>query len=195
MEEKRPGTYFPVTEDDLGLYLFNSKDLALYAYVPALVACGIASLKLEGRMKNTHYLAAVVSLYRRLLDGETISEEEIRRLLSRVNNRSYSEGFMKGEITPEDYQTDFGGYYASSTLIAQTTETLQDGRRVCTVNNSLYAGETLELLTVDGRVRPYTMPDPLPSADGELLPVAQNHHTLLLDGALPAYAIFRRVQE
>jgi putative protease len=195
MEEKRPGEYFPVFEDKRGLYLFNSKDLALYRYLPALVAAGVASLKLEGRMKNAHYIAAVVSLYRRLLDGEIIADEEIIRLLARVNNRGYSEGFMKGAITDEDYQRDFGGYFATSTLIAHTTEkTAEDGRRICTVNNSLYAGETLELLTPDGRARAYTIPTPLLTVEGEALAVAQNHHTVLLEGKLPAYAILRRVE-
>jgi putative protease len=195
MEETRPGTYFPVAEDARGLYLFNSKDLALYRYVAALAGCGVTALKIEGRMKNAHYLAAVVSLYRRLLDGESIPEAEALASLTRVNHRGYSEGFMKGSVTPEDYQQDFGGYYATSTLIAHTTEAQRDGGRVCVVKNSLYPGETLELLTPDGRVRPYTVPNPLLAVDGNALPVAQNHHTVLLEDTLPAYAILRRVEE
>jgi len=194
MEEKRPGVYFPVTEDERGLYLFNSKDLALYEYVPALVEAGVAGLKIEGRMKNAHYLAAVLSLYRRLLDGEVVPAETCRTLLARVNHRGYCAGFMKGAITPADYQTDFGGYHATSTLIAQTTEEERNGQRVVTVNNSLYAGETLELLTPTTLPHPYTLPDPLVTVDGEALSVAQNHHTILLEG-LPAYGILRRVEE
>ena len=193
VEEKRPGTYLPVMEDERGLYLFNSKDLALYRYVPALMQAGLAALKIEGRMKNAHYLAAVVSVYRRLMDGEELPDAEVLMLLSRVNNRGYSEGFMKGEIDPDDYQRDFGGYYAESTLIAHTTEELHDGHRVCIVKNSLNAGETLELLTPDHRVRPYTLPNVLLTTKGEELSVAQNHNVLLLPGDMPAYAILRRV--
>ena len=195
MEETRPGEYFPVFEDERGLFLFNSKDLALYRYVQPLVTAGVTSLKLEGRMKNAHYLAAVVSLYRRLLDGEVIPEETIRTLLSRVSNRGYSEGFMKGEISDEDYQRDFGGYHFSAIVIAHTSEQTIAGGRVCVVNNTITSGETLELLTPDGRVCPYTLPTPLHTVEGEELPVAQNHHRLVLDGGLPAYAILRRVQE
>jgi putative protease len=195
MEETRPGEYFPVFEDERGLYLFNSKDLALYRYVQPLAAAGVTSLKLEGRMKNAHYLATVVSLYRRLLDGEEIPEEEIRTQLSRVSNRGYSEGFMKGAISDEDYQRDFGGYHFTAIVIAHTAEETAPGGRVCVVNNSINAGETLELLTPDGHVRPYTLPNPLRTAEGEELLLAQNHHRLLLDAALPAYAILRRVQE
>ncbi|HEY3290280.1 MAG TPA: U32 family peptidase C-terminal domain-containing protein [Anaerolineae bacterium] len=193
MEEKRQGEYLPVFEDDRGLYLFNSKDLALFRYLPELVDAGVASLKLEGRMKNSHYIAAMVSLYRRLLTGEQMSEEEIWRLLSRVSNRGYSEGFMKGDITADDYQPHFGSYYANSVFIANTTEQSQGSARICTVKNSLYAGETLEMLTPDGRVCLFTMPTPLMSVDGEALSVAQNHQPIQLEGALPPYTIFRRV--
>ncbi len=195
MEETRPGEYFPVFEDERGLYLFNSKDLALYRFTQQLANAGVTSLKLEGRMKNAHYLAAVVSLYRRLLDGEEIPEDTIRTLLSRVSNRSYSEGFMKGEITDEDYQRDFGGYHFTSIVIAHTTEQTVPTGRVCAVNNTINAGETLELLTPDGQVRPYTLPNPLRTVEGEELLVAQNHHTLVLEAGLPVYAILRRVKE
>lgn len=194
VEEKRPGTYFPVTEDERGLYLFNSKDLALHRYVPALQACGVAALKIEGRMKNAHYLAAVVSVYRRILNGEALPDDEVMRLLRRVSHRGYCEGFMKGEVTADDYQRDYGGYHADSTLIAHTTEDTRDGCRVCVVKNSLYAGETLELLTPDHQVRPFTLPGSLLTTEGEDLTVAQNHHTLLLPASLPAYAILRRVE-
>jgi len=193
MEEKRHGEYLPVFEDERGLYLFNSKDLALFRYLPDLVDAGVASLKLEGRMKNSHYIASVVSLYRRLLAGEQIPNDEIMLLLSRVSNRGYSEGFMKGNITPDDYQPHFGSYYANSVFIANTTEQMQGALRICTVKNSLHAGETLEMLTPDGRVCPYTMPTPLLSVDGEVLSVAQNHHCILLEGELPPYTIFRRI--
>ncbi len=195
VEEKRPDTYFPVTEDERGLYLFNSKDLALHHYVPALMRAGLAALKIEGRMKNVHYLAAVVSVYRRLMDGEQLPDDEVMRLLRRVSHRGYSEGFMKGGVTPDDYQRDFGGYHAESTLIAHTTEEQRDGRRVTVVKNSINAGETLELLTPDHRVRPYKLPAVLLTTEGEELTVAQNHNVLLLDGELPAYAILRRVEE
>lgn len=194
LEEKRPDVYFPVFEDERGLYLFNSKDLALYRYVHALVDMGISSLKIEGRMKNAHYLAAVVSLYRRLLDGDEIPEATCQQLLSRVSNRGYSEGFMKGGVTEDDYQTDFGGYHATSTLIAHTTEVVTEQGRICVVKNSLNAGESLELLTPDGQVQQYTVPAPITTIDGEFLTVAQNHHTVLLDVCLPAYAILRRVE-
>jgi U32 family peptidase len=102
MEENREGKYYPVVEDDRGLYIFNNKDLALFPFIKELTSIGVNSFKIEGRMKTIHYISSVVSLYRRILDGENISEKEGVDLLSRVNNRGYSYGFVNGKVTPED---------------------------------------------------------------------------------------------
>jgi putative protease len=96
VEETRPGKYMPVFEDERGLYLFNSRDLALFEYVPSLKEAGVDSIKIEGRMKSIHYIATVVSFYRQLLDGKKFSKEKGLELLCRVPNRGFSTGFMKG---------------------------------------------------------------------------------------------------
>jgi putative protease len=67
-EEKRPGQYFPVEEDERGTYIFNSKDLCLLDRLPELVAAGVDSLKIEGRMKSIFYVGGVVRIYRAALD-------------------------------------------------------------------------------------------------------------------------------
>jgi len=68
VEEKRPGEYYPVQEDERGTYIFNSKDLCLLELLPQLVASGVNSLKIEGRMKSIFYVGAVVRIYRAALD-------------------------------------------------------------------------------------------------------------------------------
>lgn len=68
LEEKRPGEYFPVEEDERGTYIFNSKDLCLLEMLPQLVAAGVDSLKIEGRMKSIFYVGGVVRIYRAALD-------------------------------------------------------------------------------------------------------------------------------
>ncbi len=67
-EEKRPGQYFPVEEDERGTYIFNSRDLCLLRFLPQLVAAGVDSLKIEGRMKSIFYVGGVVRIYRAVLD-------------------------------------------------------------------------------------------------------------------------------
>lgn len=69
VEEKRPGQYFPVVEDERGTYIFNSKDLCMLPYLPDLYDAGLSSLKIEGRMKSIHYVATVTKVYREALDA------------------------------------------------------------------------------------------------------------------------------
>jgi putative protease len=57
VEEKRPGEYFPVLEDERGSYVFNSKDLCLAEHVPDLIKAGVTSFKIEGRMKKIKILS------------------------------------------------------------------------------------------------------------------------------------------
>jgi putative protease len=68
LEEKRPGEYYPIEEDERGTYIFNSKDLCLMEMLPQLVAAGVDSLKIEGRMKSIFYVGGVVRIYRAALD-------------------------------------------------------------------------------------------------------------------------------
>lgn len=195
VEEKRPGEYLPVFEDARGLYLFNNRDLALFEFVPQLVSSGVASLKVEGRMKNAHYLASVLPVYRAILDNRPMSESETWTRLGRVDNRGYSYGFMKGFIEPSDYETESAKYRSTSVWVASTTEETSEGLRVCRVKNTMEAGEVLELLTPDGRISQFKVPERIPRMVGDLVDRVQNQDVVLLDGDLPAYSILRRVKE
>jgi putative protease len=108
VEEKRPGEYFPVEEDDRGTYIFNSKDLCLLEMLPMMVASGVDSLKIEGRMKSIFYVGGVVRVYRaalvylRDLPREAwISPEKIKlppefmEEISRAGTRGMTENFIK----------------------------------------------------------------------------------------------------
>jgi putative protease len=193
VEEKRPGKYMPVFEDNRGLYFFNSKDLALFEYIPALSELGVAAFKIEGRMKSIHYIASVVSLYRRLLDGEPITNEQALSWLNRVPNRGYTAGFIKGSFQPEDYSWDQSVSAGTSRFVANVTESRADG---CTirVRNTIRAGETLEVLQPGNNLSDITMPVPLQTAEGKSVDFAQSDCHLLLPFSLPEYTILRRVR-
>ncbi len=68
VEEKRPGEYFPVYEDEDGTFIMNSKDLCMIEYIPELVKAGIKSFKIEGRVKGPYYVATIVRAYRMAID-------------------------------------------------------------------------------------------------------------------------------
>lgn len=107
VEEKRPGEYYPVQEDERGTYIFNSKDLCLLEMLPQLVASGVDSLKIEGRMKSIFYVGGVVRIYRAALDylktlpADSWNEPENIRFpdtfldeISRSGTRGMTENFI-----------------------------------------------------------------------------------------------------
>lgn len=79
VEEKRPGQYFPIEEDERGTFIFNSKDMCLLPYLPDVIESGVDSLKIEGRMKSIHYVASVVKAYRMAIDSYFENPEALDR--------------------------------------------------------------------------------------------------------------------
>lgn len=110
VEETRAGEYFPVNEDERGSYVMNSKDLCLLPYLDKVIECGIASLKIEGRMKSVNYVAGVVKVYRAAIDsyfdgGFKICDEWFDEL-DKVAHRPYTTGFFIDDDKPtEIYET------------------------------------------------------------------------------------------
>jgi putative protease len=195
VEEQRPDKYFPVFEDDRGQYIFNCKDLALFEFVEPLKQAGIASFKIEGRMKSVHYIASVVSLYRQLIDGKKISEQDCLELLSRVKNRGYSCGFMKGSIEPADYSYEKSLSSSGTTFVGDITDEKLSAGCICQVRNKICAGETLEVLTPDGSISEIIMPKPLKTADDQSAEFVNNPQKIVLEQKLPCYSILRRIEK
>jgi len=193
VEESRPGEYIPVFEDKRGQYLFNSKDLALFEFIEQLKNIGINSFKIEGRMKSVHYIASVVSLYRQLIDGKKISNEDCLKLLGRVKNRGYSTGFMKGSITPDDYSSEKSQSKSGAVFVGDIVDEKTETGSICFVRNKIFAGEKLEVMTPAGEISEITMPTPLKTIDGEQAEFINNPQKIVLEQNLPAYSILRRI--
>lgn len=106
MEEKRPGQFFAVMEDERGSYVMNSKDLCMISHIPQLIEAGVDAFKIEGRMKSPYYVAAVVKVYREAIDailaGKPLSMERWVKELERVATRPFTTGFALGK--PEETQ-------------------------------------------------------------------------------------------
>lgn len=103
VEELRPGHYLPIEEDHRGSYIFNSKDLCLIEHIPEVVESGVASMKIEGRMKGIHYLASTVKIYREAIDAFFKDPANYRvkaywhKELAGLNHRGYCTGFYFGD--------------------------------------------------------------------------------------------------
>ncbi len=102
-EETRPGRYLPVEEDKRGSYFFSARDLCMIEHIPDMIDGGIASLKIEGRMKGLNYLACAVGTYRQAIDAYYADptdyrvDETWRESLEAINFRGYSTGFYTGD--------------------------------------------------------------------------------------------------
>lgn len=131
-EEKRPGEYFPVEQDARGTYLFNARDLCLLRRLPELMAAGVASFKIEGRMKSPFYVATVVKAYREAIDaawegrwdGADLARWE--REVASVSNRGFTEGFIDGQPGPDAQRTERGGYDRTADFVAVVPEAEDD---------------------------------------------------------------------
>ncbi len=116
VEEKRPGEYYPVYEDEKGTYIFNSKDLCMIKHIPQLIEAGIYSFKIEGRMKSSFYVATVVSAYRKAIDAYMADPENYKfdpewlEEASKASHREYTTGFYFNKTTAEDQNYNTSSY-------------------------------------------------------------------------------------
>ena len=168
MEEKRPGEYFPVFEDEKGTYIMNSRDMCMIDHLPELLAAGITSLKIEGRTKSAYYVGAVTNAYRHALDdaiaGRPLDPVWQREVLQ-ISHRPYSTGFYFGQ--PGQYTAN-SAYFAGAEVCAVVEGTAPDGRAVLTQRNKFAVGDTLELITSTDAPVTFTAQD-LRDGDGEAL--------------------------
>ena len=116
VEEERPGEYFPVIEDERGTYIFNSNDLCLIKHIPEVISTGVSSIKIEGRMKSSYYVATVVKAYREAIDlyykNPDAYEYNKHWLndISKVSHRQFTTGFYFGKTTKEDQVYEDSSY-------------------------------------------------------------------------------------
>ncbi len=158
VEETRPGEYLPVYENERGTFLFNSKDLCMVGHIPELLAAGIDSFKIEGRMKNSLYVAAVTRTYRRAIDDYLESGEKYRANLNwyleeigKCTRREFTTGFYFGKPGAESQIYGNSTYIKEYTYLGCAGET--DGRGLCRLEqkNKFSVGETIEIMKRDGR--------------------------------------------
>lgn len=153
LEEKRPGEYFPVEQDNTGTYIMNSRDMCLIEHVAELAEAGINSFKIEGRAKSAYYTAVSVNAYRCALDGYEASGfasdykpakwivDEVRK----VSNRQYCTGFYYS--TPmDDAEIFYNGGYVREWDVAAIAEKWENGILFASQRNRFFEGDELEIM-------------------------------------------------
>ena len=136
----------PIEEDERGTYILNSKDMCLIDHLKELEEAGIASLKIEGRMKSDYYVASVVNAYRRALDGFS-DYDVLHNELEKTSHRRYTTGFYFGAEDKEYLES----YMPVQTyvFIAKVVEDAHDGQVRLEMRNRFRVGDTLEVLSPD----------------------------------------------
>ena len=158
MEEKRPGEYFPVFEDEKGTYILNSRDMCTIDHLQELTDAGIDCIKIEGRAKSAYYAAIVTGAYRHVIDdlaaGKPV-DPVWRDEVDKVSHRIYSTGFYFGH--PGQY-TENSRYIREYQVAAIVEHCDENGLALCSLRNKFAAGEKLEAVGPDLRPFPFTVP-------------------------------------
>ena len=157
VEEKRPGEYLPVYENERGTYIFNSKDLCMIEHIPEICEAGIDSLKIEGRMKTALYVATVARTYRKALDDYYESEEKYRANMEwykaeigKCTYRQFTTGFFFGKPTNETQIYDSNTYVNEYIYLGIIEEVRQDGLVRIEQRNKFCVGDTIEIMKPNG---------------------------------------------
>ena len=150
MEEKRPGEFFPVYEDEKGTYILNSKDMCMIDHIDKLAEAGVTSLKIEGRAKSAYYVTVVTNAYRMAVDEyyknpcSFVLPDYIRDEVFKVSHRKYCNGFFFG--TPEESQYYENSGYIRNYDVAAIVEECKGGILCATQRNKFNKGEEIEIL-------------------------------------------------
>ena len=194
MEEKRPGEYFPIYEDNQGTYIMNSRDMCMIDHVPQLMEAGLDSLKLEGRAKSAYYAAIVTGAYRHAIDAAAAGESldpVWRDEVEHISHRHYSTGFYFGQ--PGQFTQD-SRYVRDWQIVAKVLSCDSEGNATLTLNNKFSVGDTLELVGPDVRPQSLTV-EGLWDESGEALDQVRKPQMVFrmkLPQAVPPLSLLRR---
>lgn len=152
VEEQRPGQYYPIEEDERGTYILNSRDLCMIEHIPELVESGLASLKIEGRMKSIFYVATIISAYRKAIDAYYQDPEHYRFKqewmdeMKKVSHREFTTGFYFNHPTNKDQNYRTSAYtrdYSFTGLVKDYDPST--GYAVVEQRNKMVIGDEIEV--------------------------------------------------
>ncbi|QXM05985.1 peptidase U32 family protein [Crassaminicella indica] len=153
MEEKRPGEYIPVFEDEKGTYFFNSKDLCMIEYIPELIESGLSSLKIEGRMKSAYYVANIVNVYRKAIDTYYENKENYHydpnwmNEIKKASHRKFTTGFYIDKPNEKEQLYANSSYIREYDFVGLVLDyDKKNGIATIEQRNRIFKGETVEVM-------------------------------------------------
>lgn len=152
VEEKRPGEYFPIEEHDEGTFIMNSKDLCMIEHIDEMIEAGIASLKIEGRVKSEYYLATVIRSYRMAIDAYYKDPENYKydpsllEEIKKVSHRDFTTGFFFGQANENSQVYKDNSYIRGYDFVGIVLEYDED-TKIATIEqrNRVFVGEEIEI--------------------------------------------------
>ena len=204
VEEKRPGEYYPIEENDQGTFIMNSRDLNLAEEIPELIEIGVSSLKIEGRMKSVHYAATVVNTYRQLIDqyykdpDNFEADPELLAELRKISHRDYTKGFYYGKPGAEGQRYESSSYLRTYDFMGVVKGYDSENKEALVeVRNKIFKGDELELI-VPGQKTYTVTADYLLDQEGVEIEAAPHPKQLIkipLASEVPVGSLLRRQKE
>lgn len=197
MEEKRPGEYFPIFEEDNGTYILNAKDMCMIEHLDKLIEAGVSSFKIEGRAKSAYYVATVTNAYSTALKYAKEKKpipEWVKNEVFNVSHREYCTGFYFDKYDASQIY-ESSGYLRSCDFVG-VIDGYKDGRVLLTQRNYFTVDDDLEIL-IPGNAPIKFKPSDLYNSDGDLIRVANKATeklTAVYPKEFPKGAFIRRVQ-
>lgn len=204
VEEKRPGEYLPVYENERGTYIFNSKDLCMIEHIPEMIEAGVDSFKIEGRMKTALYVATVARTYRKAIDDYLESPEKYRKnmpwYLDQISNctyRHFTTGFFFGKPSEEAQIYDNNTYEKEYTYLGIVGEKNAEGFYRIEQRNKFSVGETIEVMRANGDNIPVSVLRIVDEEGNDMQSAPHPKQVLYIDLGvnLQQYDILRRKEE
>lgn len=197
-EEKRPGEYYPVYEDENGTHIFNSKDLCTIEFIDKILEIGVDSLKIEGRMKGIYYVANAVKVYREAIEnyysGNYNYNPKWLEELQTISHRLYTSGFYFGQPdeTAQNYN-ERNSYSQTHKLVAKIIEKVSSNEYIVAIRNPIAAGDSVEVVGVRGEPKEIILPKMINMKNQELLEKAHPNTTvkITIDADLEAMDMVR----
>ncbi len=196
VEEKRPGQYYEIGEENGGSYILNAKDMCMIEHLDKLRDAGVTSYKIEGRAKSAYYVAVVTNAYRAALDaikkGEKVPSWAIGKVY-KVSHRQYCTGFYLNHDDAAQYYENSG--YIREYDFVGAIDSCDEGRVNFTQRNYFTLDDELEVLSPGGKMPVRINPSVLFDSKGNETRIANKATEkmwYLSDDKFPAHSIIRK---
>lgn len=154
-EEKRPGQFMPIEEDENGSYIMSSKDMCMIEHLKDLIDTGLDSYKIEGRHKTIYYTAIASRAYRQAMDlameGKPVTPE-ILDLVESINTRGYMTGFWYNKPGAEGQNYEDRGNYNDHYCFAGIIRKVDGNKVTMELKNRLDKGDKLDIITPEKNI-------------------------------------------